>query len=280
MKIKKLFSVLLVVAIISTLFYGCGGNSENENVNNEQENQSKTIAVIAKGESHAFWQAVKDGAEDAGKRYGYKITFRGPSSENSSELPSQKEMVQTALSNNAAGLVVATIGEGFTDVLEQAYDKKIPVVRIMPNMPVAVGEGMILYTSNDFVSMEDVQGFLNSMQFAGVLDRIDEDKIDAASCVSGCGPAFAFMFCEALADGVVKCGLPRDKALLYAAQTLAGSATMLMETGEHPGKLKDAVCSPAGSTIEGVKALEDGAFRASAMNAVKMAYKRTLELFK
>lgn len=128
MKIKKLFSVLLVVAIISTLFYGCGGNSENENVNNEQENQSKTIAVIAKGESHAFWQAVKDGAEDAGKRYGYKITFRGPSSENSSELPSQKEMVQTALSNNAAGLVVATIGEGFTDVLEQAYDKKIPVV--------------------------------------------------------------------------------------------------------------------------------------------------------
>ncbi len=155
-----------------------------------------------------------------------------------------------------------------------------PIIRIMPNMPVAVGEGMILYTVNDFVSKEELDGFLDSMKYAGILDRIDEDKIDAASCVSGCGPAFVFMFCEALADGAVECGLPRDKALLYAAQTLIGSATMLIETGEHPGKLKDAVCSPAGSTIEGVKALEEGAFRASAMNAVKAAYKRTLELGK
>ena len=155
-----------------------------------------------------------------------------------------------------------------------------PIIRIMPNMPVAVGEGMILYTVNDFVSKEDLDGFIASMQYAGILDRIDEDKIDAASCVSGCGPAFVFMFCEALADGAVECGLPRDKALLYAAQTLIGSATMLVQTGEHPGKLKDAVCSPAGSTIEGVKALEEGAFRASVMNAVKAAYKRTLELGK
>ena len=155
-----------------------------------------------------------------------------------------------------------------------------PIIRIMPNMPVAVGEGMILYTVNDFVSKEDLDGFLDAMQYAGVLDRIDEDKIDAASAVSGCGPAFAFMFSEALADGGVECGLPRDKALLYAAQTLIGSAKMLLETGEHPGKLKDAVCSPAGSTIEGVKALEEGAFRASVMNAVKKAYNRTLELGK
>ncbi len=155
-----------------------------------------------------------------------------------------------------------------------------PVIRIMPNMPVAVGEGMILYTVNEFISKEKLDTFLKLMQFAGMLDRIDEDKIDAASCVSGCGPAFAFMFCEALADGAVECGLPRDKALLYAAQTLIGSATMLLETGIHPGKLKDMVCSPAGSTIEGVKALEEAGFRAAAMNAVEKAYKRTLELGK
>lgn len=172
----------------------------------------------------------------------------------------------------AAGVSLASIG-----TMAQV---DCPIIRIMPNMPVAVGEGMILYTVNDFVSKEDLDGFLDSMKYAGVLDRIDEDKIDAASCVSGCGPAFVFMFCEALADGAVECGLPRDKALLYAAQTLIGSATMLNVTGEHPGKLKDAVCSPAGSTIEGVKALEEGAFRASAMNAVKKAYKRTLELGK
>lgn len=166
------------------------------------------------------------------------------------------------------------------DSITAMVQGNLPIIRIMPNMPVAVGEGMILYTVNEFVSKEILDGFLDSMKYAGVLDKIDEDKIDAASCVSGCGPAFAFMFCEALADGAVQCGLPRDKALLYAAQTLIGSATMLVETGEHPGKLKDAVCSPAGSTIEGVKALEEGSFRASAMDAVRRAYKRTLELGK
>jgi pyrroline-5-carboxylate reductase len=164
--------------------------------------------------------------------------------------------------------------------LQQMAQVDCPIIRIMPNMPASVGEGMILYTVNDFVSKEDIDGFSESMKFAGLLDRIDEDKIDAASCVSGCGPAFVFMFCEALADGAVECGLPRDKALLYAAQTLTGAAQMLIETGEHPGKLKDAVCSPAGSTIEGVKALESGAFRATTMDAVRKAYIRTLELGK
>lgn len=176
-------------------------------------------------------------------------------------------------------LVTMAAGVGMRSVSELAQ-VDCPIIRIMPNMPVSVGEGMILYTANEFVSKEDLDGFCEIMKCAGVLDKIDEDKIDAASCVSGCGPAFAFMFCEALADGAVNCGLPREKAMLYAAQTLAGSAEMLLKTGEHPAKLKDAVCSPAGSTIEGVKALEDGSFRASAMNAVKNAYERTLELGK
>ncbi len=176
-------------------------------------------------------------------------------------------------------LVTMAAGVSIESLLSMALIN-CPVIRIMPNMPVAVGEGMILYTANDYVSKEALDGFLDAMKFAGALDKIDEDKIDAASCVSGCGPAFAFMFCEALADGAVQCGLPRDKALLYAAQTLIGSAKMLTQTGIHPGKLKDAVCSPAGSTIEGVKALEEGAFRASTINAVSKAYKRTLELGK
>ncbi len=176
-------------------------------------------------------------------------------------------------------LVSMAAGVSTQSIVEMA-GVDCPVIRIMPNMPVSVGAGMILYTANEFVSKEEVDDFCDVMKHAGVLDEISEDKIDAASCVSGCGPAFVFMFCEALADGAVECGLPRDKAMLYAAQTLTGAAQMLIETGEHPGKLKDAVCSPAGSTIEGVKALEEGAFRASAMNAVKSAYKRTLELGK
>lgn len=135
MKVKKLFAIILSVSLVAGVFYGCGGNDKNLDATNQNAentdntNTNKTIAVIAKGESHAFWQSVKRGAEDAAKKYGYTITFRGPASESSAELPSQKEMVQTALSNQVSGLVIATIGEGFTDMLEQAYDQKIPVVQ-------------------------------------------------------------------------------------------------------------------------------------------------------
>lgn len=123
MNSKKVLSLVLSVVLLVSALSGCGGGGA------EQAAAGKTIAVVAKGESHAFWQAVKRGAEDAAKKYGYSLTFRGPASESSSDLPSQKEMVQTALSNNVSGLVIATIGEGFADMLTQAYDKNIPVVQ-------------------------------------------------------------------------------------------------------------------------------------------------------
>ena len=118
------------------------------------------------------------------------------------------------------------------------------------------------------------------MTYAGLVDRLPEQLIDAASALSGCGPAFVSLFAEALADGAVACGLPRAQAMLYAEQTLMGTAKYLLETGVHPGVLKDSVCSPGGSTIAGVMALESGAFRASAAEAVVAAYERTLELGK
>ncbi len=157
-------------------------------------------------------------------------------------------------------------------------EKEMPVIRIMPNTPALIGEGTILYCNNHTVTENQVDYFVKAMSGAGLLDKIDENKIDAASAVSGCGPAFAYMFIEALADGAVECGVPRDKALMYAAKMLSGSADMVLNTGTHPGALKDAVCSPGGTTIAGVHALEDGAFRSSVINAVTSAYKRTLEL--
>lgn len=156
--------------------------------------------------------------------------------------------------------------------------KEMPVIRIMPNTPASIGEGVILYCYNKKVSEAEVDFFVEAMKGAGLIDRIDENKIDAASAVSGCGPAFCYMFIEALADGAVECGIPRDKAMMYAAKMLSGSAEMVLKTGIHPGALKDAVCSPGGTTIAGVHALEDGAFRSAVMNAVTSAYKRTLEL--
>ena len=130
---------------------------------------------------------------------------------------------------------------------------KLPVIRIMPNTPVAVGKGMITYCYNELVSTDDLNDFLTDMQFAGQLDCISEGLIDAATAVAGCGPAFMYMFLEAMADGGVACGLTRDKALDYAAATMAGAAEMYKQTHLHPGALKDSVCSPGGSTIEGVK---------------------------
>ncbi len=172
----------------------------------------------------------------------------------------------------AAGIAIKTV--------EQYVGKPCRVIRIMPNTPAAVGEGMILYDANAWVTDERLDTFRNALTAAGRLDRLDEEKIDAASALSGCGPAFVYLFAEALADGAVECGLSRDKAMLYASQTLAGAAKLLLTSGKHPGELKDAVCSPGGTTIAGVHALEAGAFRASVMGAVTAAYEKTLKLKK
>jgi len=118
---KKALSLVLALLMVMVSLASCTGAPAGTD--------EKTIAVIAKGESHAFWQSVKAGAEAAGAKYGYKITFRGPASESAKDLPSQMEMVQTALSNNASAIVLATIGEGFVDLLTQAKDSGIPVVQ-------------------------------------------------------------------------------------------------------------------------------------------------------
>ena len=154
----------------------------------------------------------------------------------------------------------------------------LPGIRIMPNTPACLGAGMILYATKG-VEKADEDAFLAHFEKAGVLDKLPEDKIDAGSALSGCGPAYVYAFAEALADGAVECGLPRDKANLYAAQTLLGSAKMLLEFG-HPADLKDAVCSPGGTTIAGLHALEKGGFSCATMDAILSAYKRTLELKK
>ncbi len=195
--------------------------------------------------------------------------------------PQVMQSVASALQfgNNNPVLVSMAAGLSTTAIGKMA-NKALPIIRIMPNTPVAVGQGMILYTTTADVTAEQTAAFTEMLSAAGRLCEIDETRIDAASAVSGCGPAFVYLFIEALADGGVECGLPRAQALELAAQTALGAAQMVLATGRHPGDLKDAVCSPGGTTIAGVHALEDGAFRATAMGAVTAAYDRTLELKK
>ena len=177
--------------------------------------------------------------------------------------------------------VLVTMAAGLTiEKISEMSEGKYPIIRIMPNTPAAVGEGMILYTANELVTEVELSQFIEAMKCAGRLDRLDEKLIDAGCAISGCGPAFMYQMIEALADGGVLCGLPRIKAMEYAAQTMIGAAQMVLKTGKHPGELKDMVCSPGGSTIVGVKALEDSAFRSACINAVVGAYEKTVDLGK
>ncbi len=189
--------------------------------------------------------------------------------------------ISPILKSRIDDVVLVSIAAGLsTEKIRDFAKGDFKVIRVMPNTPALLGEGMLLYTTTDNVENKEIDDFLNLMSESGVWNEIDEKLIDAASALSGCGPAFVYMFIEALADGAVKCGLPRDKALEYAAQTVKGAALMVQQTGKHPEQLKDEVCSPGGSTIAGVSALEKGKFRANCIEAVEKAYKRTLELGK
>jgi pyrroline-5-carboxylate reductase len=153
-----------------------------------------------------------------------------------------------------------------------------PVVRIMPNTPALISQGLIIMAPSQEVPAKKASELEKILSVAGTVDRLDEKYLDAVTGLSGSGPAFVYLFIEALADGGVRAGLPRDKALRYAAKTVLGSAAMVLETGKHPGELKDMVTSPGGTTIAGVGALENGCFRGTVMNAVEAAWRRSTEL--
>ena len=161
--------------------------------------------------------------------------------------------------------------------LRQRGCRDYPLIRIMPNTPSAIGEGVIFYTC-DGVTEAERQTFLEAMSGAGRLLPLDDHLMDAGSAVAGCGPAFVDLFLEAMADGGVACGLTRPMALECAAQTLIGAAKLMLETGTHPGALKDAVCSPSGATIQGVRALEKGGLRSAVMEAVIAAYEKSAQM--
>lgn len=195
-------------------------------------------------------------------------------------MPDMMSNIRPVLKNRKDSFILVTMAAGLSMAkIREFAGVSAPVIRIMPNTPTAIGHGMIEYCTLD-VSDDQITFFLDAMEYAGELDPIKESLIDAASCVSGCAPAWAYQMLEALADGGVACGLPRLKALRYAAQMMLGSAQMVLETGEHPGKLKDDVCSPGGSTIQGVRVLEERGFRGAVTDAVIAAYEKTKALGK
>ncbi|MGI5962373.1 MAG: pyrroline-5-carboxylate reductase [Lawsonibacter sp.] len=187
---------------------------------------------------------------------------------------------RSVLAERKDRFVLASMAAGLsTRTIQEMAGGKYPVIRLLPNTPVAVGAGVIQYCGLD-TTEEELKAFEALMAPAGLVDQINEDLCDAASALSGCGPAFCALLIEALSDGGVACGLPREKAQLYTAQMVKGAAKLMLETGIHPGDMKDGVCSPGGTTIQGIRILEEQGFRAAAMNAVIAAYERTLQLGK
>ena len=157
---------------------------------------------------------------------------------------------------------------------------KARYVRIMPNVPAQIAKGMTALSCNDNINSEELSDIIEILETAGKVEQVPEKLMDCVTGVSGSGPAFVFMFIEAMADAAVRCGMPRKQAYTYAAQTVMGSAALVLETGKHPGELKDSVTSPAGTTIEGVAALESNGMRNAVIEAVTASYNKSVSLGK
>ena len=167
--------------------------------------------------------------------------------------------------------IIITIAPGKTLAwLAEKFGKEVKIVRTMPNTPALVGEGMTAMCPNEYMEKEEIEYVKQLLESFGRVEEVPEWLMDVVVSVSGSSPAYIFMMIEAMADAAVSGGMPRAQAYQFAAQAVYGSAKMVLETGKHPGELKDMVCSPAGTTIEAVRTLEEMGFRSSIIEAMKV----------
>lgn len=175
--------------------------------------------------------------------------------------------------------LIVSIAPGKTlAYLENGLGKNTKILRTMPNTPAMVGEGVTAICPNNNVTKEDQEVLETIIGTFGTVERIDEKLFDAVVAVSGSSPAYVFMFIEAMADAAVLQGMARDKAYRFAAQAVLGSAKMVLDTNKHPGALKDMVCSPGGTTIEGVAVLEEKGMRSAVIQAMNAVYYKSGKL--
>ncbi len=175
-------------------------------------------------------------------------------------------------------LLISIVAGVTTDFIQRILRRKQNLVRAMPNSPCTIGEGMIVVTLADGTPRQRLKEAVDIFSSVGRTIVLEERLFDAVTGLSGSGPAYAYLFIEALADGGVKVGIPKSTAVTLAAQTVLGAARMVLETGEHPAKLRDMVATPEGTTVHGLYELEDGKFRVSCLLAVERAAQRAREL--
>lgn len=237
---------------------------------------AEEIAVCCRTEEHTASAAEKFGARAMGAEEIFarcRYIFLGIKPYQLEDFVKEHE---DAIRSSGAVLVSMIAGADLAR-LSRLFSP-MPAVRILPNTPCAVGAGLIYTCTGAGVSDRQAEEIRSLLGAAGQIEEIPETYADVLATLAGCGPAFTYMFAEALADGAVACGLPRAIATRAAAGMLAGSAQMILQSGKHPEQLKDEVCSPGGTTIRGVYALEEGGMRAAAMRAVIDAYEKTKTL--
>lgn len=182
------------------------------------------------------------------------------------------EQIKDTISDNQ---IIISIAPGKTLAwLQDCFGKSVKLVRTMPNTPALVGEGMTGACRNEYVTDEDYATVLQILGSFGEVETIPENLMDVCVSVSGSSPAYIYILIEAMADGAVADGMPRAQAYKFAAQSVLGSAKMVLETGKHPGELKDQVCSPGGTTMEAVRVLEEKGFRSSVIEAMKACVRK------
>ena len=230
---------------------------------------------------------VKERLQVLKERYGIHIADSSQSVAASADILflTVKPQVMAAVLEGIAGSVpkkslVVSIAAGIKTSTIERYIRETPVVRVMPNTPVAVGEGMAAVARGTCADENAAHIVSEMFSAVGLAIQVDESMMDAVTGLSGSGPAFFFMMLDALSDAGVRVGLPRQNALMLSAQTMLGAARMVLETGEHPGKLKDMVTSPAGTTIAGIHVLESNSVRAALIDAVCAATARSREMGK
>ena len=177
--------------------------------------------------------------------------------------------------------IIVTIAAGVSmEAAERQFGKEVKIVRVMPNTPALVGEGMSGLCCNEYVTEEEFDLVHKIFESFGKAEKITENLMDAVVGVSGSGPAYVYMFIEAMADAAVADGMPRKQAYKFAAQSVLGAAKMVLETGEHPGVLKDAVCSPGGTTIAAVAELEKNGLRSAVIEAQRACVQKSKDMSK
>lgn len=196
-----------------------------------------------------------------------------------------EELFDANTSKRFTGTIVSVAAgqsiEAITSFLpENMQNNDVGVIRLMPNTPCLVGEGMIGLSALKSVKKDIIVSLCTILAKAGIVEQVPETLLDAVTAISGSGPAYAFIFIEALADAAVQFGMPRKQAYVYAAQMLKGAASMVLETGTHPAVLKDGVCSPGGITIAAVETLEANGFRAAVIAGAKTAWTTSIAMGK